>query len=283
MKLPSSHAWCAVLVVACVAAADEPPSGSEVDAAKKFRAYAKEAAAGYEARVENEQGQKLALAAEPILRWTNPLGGRQAHGEVFLWTDRGRPAAVLSMYEYTGADGKVHEHHEFCSLAQSGLYFASQRPLVWSPEQAGIELKSLPDADEPATSARQRLSQMRDLAGKFSGEKTTRQDETRDLRLLSRPVYRYETAPGDAAAEADDGLIDGALFAFVEATDPEAFLWIEARKDGGKPAWHYAAVRMNSIRLALSYDGQPAWEVQILPWRDALNRRDLPYTAFQVR
>jgi hypothetical protein len=134
----------------------------------------------------------------------------------------------------------------------------------------------------PAATARQRLTQMRELAGKFTAEKTTRQDETRDLRLLARPLYRYEPASGEASEPAGD-LLDGALFAFVEATDPEIFLWIEARDAGGKPEWHFAAVRMNSIRLALSFDGKPAWEVETLPWRDALNRRDLPYTAFQVR
>ncbi len=249
-----------------------------MEAAKKFQAYATEAAAGYDARVENKQGRKLALRQEPILRWSNPLGGRKAHGEVFLWSDQGRPAAILSMYEYTDADGKVHEHHEFCSLAVTGLRFASGRPLVWSPAEAGIELKPLSDAPAPAASARQRLSQMRELAATFTAEKTTRQDETRDLRLLPRPVYRCEPA-----ADHPDEVLDGALFAFVEATDPEIFLLLEARPAGGKPAWHYAAVRMNSIRLALSRGERRVWEVETLPWRDALNRQDLPYTAFQVR
>ncbi len=264
-------------------AQEEAASGPEAESAKKFRAYARETAAAYEARAGSAQGRELSLVAEPILRWSNPLGGRKAHGEVFLWTDGGRPAAALSMYEYTDAAGVVHEHHEFSSLATTGLYFASKRPLAWSPADPAIELRLLEDAPAPADSPRLRLTQMRELSGKFTGEKTTRQDETRDLRVLTRPVYRYEPAGDRAAPEASGGILDGALFAFVEATDPEILLWLEARDAGGKPAWHFAAVRMNSIRLALAYDGKPAWEVDILPWRDALNRRDLPYTAFGIR
>jgi hypothetical protein len=268
-----------VALRALQASADEQQvSGPEVEAARKFQAYAKETAAAYDARAEKQDGRKLTLRDEPILRWSNPLGGHKAHGEVFLWTDKGRPAAVLSMYEYTATDGVVHEHHEFCSLARGGLHFASPRPLIWAPAEAGIELKLVPDAPAPAASARQRLPQMRDLSARFTTEKTTRQDETRDLRLLSQPVYRYE---GLDAKEGD--ALDGALFAFVEATDPEVFLLLEARETGGKPAWHYAAARMNSVRLAVALGDVPVWEADVLPWRDALNRRDRPYTAFQVR
>jgi hypothetical protein len=269
-----------VLILSALSAhGDDPPaSGPEVEAAKKFQVYAKDTAAEYDARAEKEDGRKLTLRGEPILRWSNPLGGRKAHGEVFLWTDQGRPAAVLSMYEFTAPEGTVHEHHEFCSLARTGLRFASPRPLVWAPAAAGTEVKPLTDAPTPADSGRQRLTQMRDLAAKFTAEKTTREGETRALRLLSQPVYRYE---GLDAKNGDT--VDGALFAFVEATDPEIFLLVEAHVNEDKPSWHYAAARMNSVRLQMSRGDAPVWEVDTLPWRDALNRRDLPYTAYQVK
>jgi hypothetical protein len=284
MSRPITQVWLiACVLLAPFGRAQDEPSGPEAEAAKKFQAYARETAAGYDARIDSAQGRKLSLMAEPILRWANPLGGRKAHGEVFLWTDGGRPAAVLSLYEFTDGAAVVHEHHEFSSLSEQGLFISSKRPLVWSPAEAGIDLKPLPGAPAPAASRRQRLTQMRAVAEKFSGEKTTRQDETRALRILPRPVFRYAAADEPQAEEEAAGTIDGALFAFVEATDPEIFLWLEARDAEDKPAWHFAAVRMNSIRLALSHDGKPAWEVDVLPWREALNRRDLPYTAFQVR
>ena len=41
------------------------------------------------------------------------------------------------------------------------------------------------------------------------------------------------------------------LFAFVQGTDPDLFLLLEARESGGKSAWHFAATRMNSVALSL--------------------------------
>src|SRR5205823_5616890 len=117
-----------------------------------------------------------------ILRWTNPLGGRRTHGEVFLWTDDGRPVAVLSVYQWTNPDGAVHEQHEFCSLAIGPLATRGPGGRNWSPAEAGVTLAPLPGAPAPAASQRKRLSQMRELAGRFSAKKTTRQKETRALR-----------------------------------------------------------------------------------------------------
>ena len=56
------------------------------------------------------------------------------------------------------------------------------------------------------------------------------------MRLLTEPLYRYENTKGD--------LIDGGLFAFVVATDPDAFLLIEARRTKGGAAERRFATRM---------------------------------------
>lgn len=256
------------------ALADDEPN----DAAKQFQAYAKSCATAYEISVAPANGEprKLALAAEPILRWTNPLAGRQAHGELYLWTDDGRPTAVLSLYRWTAPDKVVHEHHEFCSLVDSPLATSGPENRKWSPKTAGLTMTPLPGAPPPSESPRLRLSQMRELAGRFSGKKTTREEqETRELRLLRQPVVRYESKRNEVS--------DGALFALVEHTDPEIFLVLEARPAEGKVQWHYACVRMNSLRLMISLDDREIWQAEQLAWRDALNRVDLPYTAFTIR
>jgi hypothetical protein len=291
VAVPPSRSVRVALLTFCLLAtgaawADEPEKTSEAKAAeadaKKFQAYAKEAAAAYEIKLRlsadgaaKVEDRKAVLIDKPILRWTNPLGGRRAHGEVFLWTAEGRPAAVLSLYEYTAPDGVVHEHHEFCSLATSPLATAGPGGRDWSPGEAGITPAPLPGAPVPAGSPRQRLSQMRELAGRFAAKKTTRAGETRALRLLSQPVHRFESE--------SQGVSDGALFAFVEATDPEAFLIVEARTVEGKPQWHYGLTRMNSIRLVALLDDKQVWHADQLPWSQALNRKDRPYTAFQVK
>jgi hypothetical protein len=116
---------------------------------------------------------------------------------------------------------------------------------------------------------------MRALAGRFSSEKKTREGVERPLRLLPQPVYRYEGDHPD--------VLDAALFALVEATDPEALLLIEARREGGGTIWNYALARLNSIQLTVSYQDATVWEAPELPWRDVLGRPDQPYTILKIR
>lgn len=260
----------AAVVIGPVRAGDEPEPSEE------FQKYAQQQAAAYEFRVTaGDQELPANLLEQPLLRWTNPVGGRGAHGEVFLWAAGGRPAAALSLYRWNGPDGNVHEHHEFCSLTEYALTSDNPSGKTFSPQEPGVELEPIADAAPPLDSPRLRLRQMRELAGRFTADKTTRQGEQSVLRLLPQPMYRYADDVTDA--------LDGALFAFVEATDPEVFLLIEARTAEGAQQWHYAMVRMNSVRLRAYYREEPVWEAPELAWRDALNRDDLTYTALTIR
>ena len=265
-----------LLALAFPLGAQEPASEAAADAAKQFQAYAKEAAGEYELRAAAADGRKLVLAPEPVLRWSNPLGGRKAHGDVFLWTDEGRPAAVLSIYEFTAPNGPVHEHHEFCSLATEKLVGDGPENRDWSPAEAGVTFARLADAPPPAASPTRRLSQIRELAERFSASKITREDQTkRGLRLLTKPVLRYESK--------QHAVTDGALFALVEATDPEIFLMIEARPHEDTLQWHYALARMNSLWLAAAYADREVWQADVLPWREILNRTEKTYMIFLVK
>src|SRR5262249_20230317 len=140
---------------------------------------------------------------------------------------------------------------------------------VWSPREAGVALRPLPDAPEPAATPTLRLRQLRDLARKFSASQTDRQGIDRDLRLLVQPIYRYEATEGD--------LIDGGLFVFVHATDPEVYLLLEARRAGGAPQWQYALARFNSVSLRASYRGREVWSAPTMPWGEVYSHAR-PYT-----
>jgi hypothetical protein len=78
-----------------------------------------------------------------------------------------------------------------------------------------------------------------------------------ELRLLLTPVSRY----GASGTK----LLDGALFAFVLGTDPEVFLFLEARPSKEGPEWHYALAPMTIFPVKGSYQGKAVWE---LPNRD---------------
>jgi hypothetical protein len=244
--------------------------GSPADATKQFAAYAKATAESYKVRAGEGGARGLKLLAEPVLRWSNPLGGRQAHGEIFLWTDGGLPAAILSLNEFTDKAGEIREEHEWCSLAERSI--VAEGPYRWAPTTGVLSPKRAEGVETPADSAARRMRQMHRLAQDIAGEKTTRDGVTRTLRLLSKPIYRYPTADGE--------ILDGAIFALVEHTDPEALVILEARRAGTAYAWHYAFARMQSLGLTASYRGARVWEAPALKGAEVYGREDQPYAAF---
>ncbi len=167
-----------------------------------------------------------------------------------------------------------HTEVELHSLSLGPL--AAERPdqLSWNTNEAGVQLKPIPDAPTPAKTPAQRLRQIRELAKEFTARQTAWSGVDYEMRLLLQPLYRYEGTEGD--------LIDGALFAFVHAGDPEVFLLIEARKLGNTTEWQYALARFNSVFLAVSYKRREVWSVQpIVPWNQVLDRQR-PYTAIML-
>jgi len=266
-----------ITIAAGVCSAQEPESSgpdaaAEKEAIAKFRSYAKDIAAAYQLRAGEGTERKVTLMTEPVIRWTNPLGGQRARGEIFLWTDAGLPAAIVSINEFTDAAGRIHGEQEWCSLAAGPL--VADGPNHWSPAAGVLTPGPVPDADAPAETAARRLRQMRELAERFAGEKTTRAGVTRRLRLVPRPIYRYEPQGNDVV------ILDGALFALAEATDPEALLALEARRTGTGHVWHFAFARMNSVRLTASYQGKQIWDAPALEGSEVYDRTDKAYSAF---
>ena len=161
-------------------------------------------------------GQEFHLVPKPILKWSNPVRG-SVHGDVYVWTLKGRPEVVCSFLEwFQPIQSKEVELH---SLSLGPLVADRPDNLSWTTNQAGVELKPIPDAPAPAATPSQRLRQIRELAKDFTAHQVTPTGVDYEMRLLLQPIYHYEGTEGD--------LIDGALFAIVHATDPEVFLQIE--------------------------------------------------------
>jgi hypothetical protein len=131
--------------------------------------------------------------------------------------------------------------------------------LHWSPDEAGIELKEVPDATAPAGARGLRLAQMRLLTRKFSATNNFFGKEL-ELRLTSQPLYRYEIENENSE------LLDGALFVYFMDWDPEIFLLIEARRNAnGDTAWYYAAARFSDKSLKLKHEDAQVWTAPISP------------------
>jgi hypothetical protein len=235
---------------------DDPkrkPSGAE--AGRVDRALVdrwKREMAEYTIVARTEPETSLHLKGEPVLHWTNPIRGSDG-GLVFLWLASGRPTAVVCFYR-SPWEGQTLESHEFHSLASVGMTAIRGGQTVWAPSEGGITMRPVPGAAPPAGTPAERLRQLRGLAREFRAFVDVDQGKS-ELRLLSQPVYRYEPGPG--------GSPDGALFAFVLATDPEAWLLIEERPGADGPAWHYAFARMTSHSLAAHHRDRVVWETTL--------------------
>jgi hypothetical protein len=146
---------------------------------------------------------------------------------------------------------------EIHSLSTGLPVMSHNGKVIWEPERAGVELKSISDAPKPGETAVARLAQMRKLAAQYSVVADYGNKKKEDMRLLPAPVYRY--------ASEKQGVTDGALFAFVRGTDPEAFLMIEARKGRDGVEWLYAFARYNPCGLQATRADREVWKVDQLP------------------
>jgi hypothetical protein len=210
---------------------------------------------------------RLELDDKSILRWSNPLTG--AYGEVFLWTKRGRPLALASFYQYYVPQRYLAV--EFQSLASERLIARRGGAEVWNTTTPGVEFKALRDAPRPAGSKPKRLVQMRALAREFQLRFTTPEKEQEWLRLMTQPNHRYQ-------CEAEK-VLDGAIFIFVQGTNAEAVLLLEARQADESGQWHFALARQTGYQLDAFRGDKNVWSVPEALGDRRVSRTE-PYTTF---
>ncbi|GAA4470742.1 hypothetical protein [Novipirellula rosea] len=204
------------------------------------------------------------LNVSTILRYTNAtriLNPDEAvAGLVMLCTDQGRPVAAIQVYAW---DGKVC--HELDLLARQPSYTASYEKRVgWEPKQIAVAYRRLPGVSSPSTEANRRLSEMKSYARRFVCTLTGWEPDDSDrqtLRLLPRPLYRYEISDSSMAL----GSFDGCVFAFAQGTDPEALLLIEAVRDSEGEHWEYGFSRATSGGLEATLGGAQVWHAEKYP------------------
>jgi len=195
---------------------------------------------------------------DPILRWTQPVRGGD-DGAVFLWVSGGRPEAVLSVFTYRVPGQKRSVQHEVHSFALTPLDASWRGKAIWRADEPGVSFNAVPGAPTPAPSAPARLRQMQAIARDFSAENLHDRSGKNELRLMPKPLYRYEPT--------DQDLIDGALFCLAYGTDPEVFVLLEARKaEGGGGEWRYALARFSDLPLRTRYKGEEVWSVPAGQW-----------------
>lgn len=234
----------------CAAASD-----AKDEAERKERLdFMKRQAAEYTVTLNAASPEKLVLHDEPLLRFSNAVSG-VPDGIVVMWKEGARPAIVAQVFQVKNGAWI----HECQSLASAGLTMERDSVTSWKPEKAAQEFRKLPDAPKAATTAPRRLVQMKALAAKFSAtddfkiSPTDKEVTRNELRPLTTPVYRYQ--------DAEAGIEDGAMFAFVHGTDPELFLILEHRsgKDQQDGGWFYSLTPMTCWGVNASLGGAEMW------------------------
>ena len=202
-----------------------------------------------------------------VLRWANNTRGSE-DGATVLYLHQGRPIAANCVFPW---EEKII--HELSAIGRGNIVarLKGNSNILWRPQKSGVDFVNVPGAPEPDATPASRLRQMKALSEQFKvtmvgwnpGDK-----QQEELRLLPRPLYRYESMPGD--------LIDGAVFAFVSGTDPEALLMLEAITVENKPTWQYGLVRRTSAGLEARHLDAAIWTAERRP--DAWNPQGSLFT-----
>lgn len=200
---------------------------------------------------------KLTLDEKSLMNWTNPAR-QQERGAVYVWTLDERPVAIGSLFTYEYNE-KVYAKHEFQSLSAGPLLSKFDGKLTWAPKAAGIEWRDFEDSPKPGPTHTARLLLMRQLARPFRAELISPKEDKTELRLISRPLIEYSSPK--------NGVIDGAIFSFAVATDPEVLLLIEAYESDvngvKRTGFRRAFARFHYWKLSV-YDGdQKVWEAPL--------------------
>ncbi|MBW3540907.1 MAG: hypothetical protein KY476_11605 [Planctomycetes bacterium] len=249
-------------------AAAGQPSPADADAVARHERleFMKQAMDEFTLTRTDQPDQPLPRTKQPVLRFDNQIREALHDGGVFLWLEGKRPVAAATV----SIRNSEAVYREFCSLSAEPLRCERAGTTVWTPQSGALLGQPLPRAPAPAGSETQRLIQMRRLAGRFSVTHQHLAESSRaELRLLTQPVYRF--------SQQDAGVVDGALFAFSQGTDPEVLVLIEAFREssGAEPLWRYSLGRQTSLRLIVRLDGQEIWSAEMY-WRNPRSPND-PY------
>src|SRR5262249_6038034 len=146
----------------CVAARGDDVARDDADQKERLELM-KRQAAEYDVTLKTSPSARLVLHGEPLLRFSNPVGG-VVDGIAVMWKEGERPAIFAQIFQLK--DGLWV--HECQSLASAGFSMQRGKEPKWDPEEAAAHFKPLPDAPRAAEGAVQRLVQMKAQAARFS-------------------------------------------------------------------------------------------------------------------
>jgi hypothetical protein len=252
---------------------DDANAVSENQKAETRMKFMVQALDKYEVEYPEDPSRPSRLHPKPLLRWSNPLTTIK-DGALVVYTRGGRPDLVCEF--------QIHsEHtlaHEFSPIRFQGMRLKRGDQIVFTAEDGWFAFQDVPDAPLPAEKAAQRSAQMRQIAERFTVVDEFGYNEADlqhyVLRLMPRPVYRYEEA---------DEKVDGGMFVFAQGTNPEAVLLVEAVGQGNQARWRFGFAPTTMYELTARVKGEEGPVVWTKPRYPAFEASHGPYTVMYYR
>lgn len=213
---------------------------------------------------EDEPKVEAKLIDKPLYRFGD-LKRSISDGTVWAWGTSGRPVLMA----------EFHVNDQIKPQWGQWLVATSDVPVAaeigghgrWATRETEFKLLPITDLESPAESEMGRLRQMKRFARTLSASSEWKEQQF-ELRLLPTEVYRYSNA--------EQGLVDGAVFVFAVDGNPEAILFVEAHRDkSGEAAWSYALARMSAASLTFRHGDAEVWAVP-----QSFGDRSAPHYAF---
>jgi hypothetical protein len=192
------------------------------------------------------------LMSNPLLKYNDPTR-RNHESTLWLWTERKLPSALMAVEFYPNSPRGPRWLFEIVSLSNSKIGVARGGDWKWQAKQPGVIRKPVPGDLTPGEKPAQRLAQARQIRQRFAAHEKEGTDGRLELRALSTPLYRY--------ADEQTGVIDGAVFAFANGTNPEVLLLLEAQRDAATKhaVWTYGFAQMTGAAVYASLDEREVW------------------------
>lgn len=192
-------------------------------------------------------GHEIQPVEQPLYRFADETHNIR-DGSLWAWGGQGRPAALAALERY--------ESSWSCRLVSlaaepDGPAVVAEDGWRWAPSQPGIRFVGLEGPPAGASSAEQRLASMIEMAGRFEVVHTNERGPPQALQLRSEPLHRF--------ANPDEGLLDGAIFAFAASRNPEVLLVLECRHGTKATDWRYAFAPLTSAMAEVRLSGNRVW------------------------
>ncbi len=202
--------------------------------------------------LSDKQRTPSKLVDKPALKYRDDTR-KLFESTMWVWGTEGRPSAMIAVEYYPQMAKEPKWLYEIASLSTERIAAERGAELNWTARGPGLKLQVLTAAPAPAETPARRLTQMRELRNRFAAHERAPVGGRIELKPLSAPLHRYQNAKS--------GLLDGAVFAFANGTNPEVLWVIEAhRDDQQKTTWQYGLVQMTGAEVFVDLNEKQIWQ-----------------------